>query len=115
VSKGTINKMRNKKNNTYNIATWNVRSMYEGKLDIVREEMKRLNIDILGISEMKWTGKGHFGGEKDKVMYSGCETHKRNGVGMIITKQVEKSLIGYKVVNDRIMYVRVEARPVILL
>ena len=43
---------------------------------------------------MKWTGKGHFGGENDKVMYSGQETHKRNGVGMIITKQVEKSLIG---------------------
>jgi hypothetical protein len=61
---------------------------------------------------MKWTGKGHFGGEKDKVMYSGHETHKKNGVGMIITKQVEKSLIGYKAVNDRIMYIRVEACPV---
>jgi exonuclease III len=57
-------------------------------------------------------GKGHFGGENDKVMYSGHETHKKNGVGMIITKQVEKSLIGYKAVNDRIMYIRVEARPV---
>jgi hypothetical protein len=57
VSKGTTNKMRNKKKNTYNIATWNVRSMYEGNLDIVREEMNRLNIEILGISEMKWTVK----------------------------------------------------------
>jgi hypothetical protein len=54
--------------------------MYKGKLDIVREEMKRLDIDILGISEMKWTGKGHFGGEKDKVMYSGQETHKKKMV-----------------------------------
>jgi hypothetical protein len=62
----------------------------------VREELKRLDIDILGISGMKWTGKGHFGGEKDKVMYSGRETRKKNGVGMMITKQVEKSLIGYK-------------------
>ena len=52
VREGTSNKKRNKKINTYNIATWNVRSMYEGKLDIVREKMKRLNIDILGISEM---------------------------------------------------------------
>jgi len=87
--------------------------MYEGKLDIVREEMKRLNIDIqvLGISEMKWTGRGHFGGENDNVMYSGHEI-KKTGAGMIITKQVEKSLIGYKAVNDSIMYIRVEARPV---
>jgi hypothetical protein len=54
VRKGTTNKKRNKKTNSYNIVTWNVRSMYEGKLDIVREEMKRLDIDILGISEMKW-------------------------------------------------------------
>ena len=57
-------------------------------------------------------GRGHFGDKNDKVMYSGHETHKKNGVGMIITKQVEKSLIGYKAVNDRIMYIRVEARPV---
>ena len=92
VREGTTNKKRNKKTNTYHIATWNVRSMYEGKLDIVREEMKRLNVDILGISEMKWTGKGHFRGENNKVMYSGQETHKRNGVGMIITKQVQSHL-----------------------
>jgi exonuclease III len=59
---------------------------------------------------MKWIGKGHFGGENDKVMYSGHEK-KKTGVG-IITKQVEKSPIGYKAVNDRIMYIRVEARPV---
>jgi hypothetical protein len=77
VREGTTNKKRNKKINTYNIVTWNVRSMSEGKLDIVREEMKRLDIDILGIIKMKWTGKGHFGGEKDKVMYSGHETHKK--------------------------------------
>jgi hypothetical protein len=72
VREGTTNKKRNKKLNTYNIATWNVR-----RIDIVREEMKRLDIGIPGISEMKWTGKGHFRGEKDKVMYSGHETHKK--------------------------------------
>jgi exonuclease III len=71
-----------------------------------------MNIDILGISEMKWTGKGHFRGVKYKVMYSGHDTYRKNGVGMIITNQVEKSLIGYKAVNDRIMYIRVKARPV---
>jgi hypothetical protein len=53
VREGTTNKKRNKKINTYNIVTRNVRSMYEGKLDIVREDMKRLDIDILGFSKMK--------------------------------------------------------------
>jgi len=109
---GTTNKKRNKKRNTFTIATWNIRCMYGGKLNIVREEMKCLNVDILGISEMKWKGKGHFKGQNYKVMYSGHNTHRKNGVGMIITNQVEKSLIGYKAVNDRIMYIRVEARPV---
>jgi hypothetical protein len=68
--------------------------MYEGKLNIVREEMKRPNIDILGISEMKWKGKGHFKCENYKVINSENNTHRKNGVGMIITNQVEKSLIG---------------------
>jgi hypothetical protein len=86
--------------------------MYEGKVNIVQEEMNRMNIDILGISEMKWIGKGHFRGVDYKVMYLGHNTHKKNGMGMIITYQVEKSLIGYKAVNDRIMYIRVKARPV---
>jgi hypothetical protein len=76
--------------------------MYEGKLNIVKKEMNRMDIDILGISEMKWTSSGHFRNVNNTVMYSGHDTHRKNGVGMIIRNQVPKSLIGYKAVNDRI-------------
>jgi hypothetical protein len=55
--------------------------MYEGKVNIVQEEMNRMNIDILGISEMKWIGKGHFRGVNYKVMYSGHNTDKKKRHG----------------------------------
>ena len=86
--------------------------MYEGKLNIVQKEMKRLDVDVLGISEMKWTGSEHFRSANNTVMYSGHNTNRKNGVGMIIKNQVSKSLIGYKEVNDRIIYIRVKAHLV---
>jgi len=86
--------------------------MFEGKLSIVQEEMNRKDIDILGISKMKWIGSGHFRSANNTVMYLGHNTHRKNGMGMIITNQVSKLLIGYKTVNDRIMYIRVKAHPV---
>jgi exonuclease III len=109
---GNTTKKRQKRKNTYNIATWNIRTTYKGKLNIVQKEINRMDKDILGISEMKWTGSGHFRSVNNKVMYLGHDTHRKNGVGMIITNQVSKSLIGYKTVNNRIMYIRVKARPV---
>jgi hypothetical protein len=72
-----MNFIQRKRRATYTIATWNVRSMYEGKVNTVQEEMNHMNIDILGISEMKWIGKGHFRGVNYEVMYSGHETHKK--------------------------------------
>jgi hypothetical protein len=66
-----------------------------------------MGINILGISEMKWTGSGHFKSLNHTVMYSGHNTHRKNGVGIIVTNQIQKSLLGYKTVNDRIMYIRV--------
>jgi hypothetical protein len=86
--------------------------MYEGKLNIVQNEMNRWDIDILGLSEMKWICSGHFRSANNTVMYSGYNKHRKNGVGMIITNQVSRSLIGYKAVNDRIIYIRVKAHPV---
>jgi len=74
--------------------------------------MKGLNIDILGISEMKWTDSGHFRSVNNIVMYLEHNINRENSVGMIITNQVSKSLIGYKAVNDRIIYIRVKAHPV---
>jgi exonuclease III len=86
--------------------------MYEGKLNIVQNEMNRMDLDILGISEMKWIGSGHFRSANNTVIYSGHKSHRKNGVGMFITNQVSKSLIGYKAVNNRIIYIRVKAHPV---
>jgi exonuclease III len=106
----TIKRQRRQK--TYNIATWNVRSMYVGKLNIVKREMNCMDIDILGISEMKWIGSGHFRSANNTVMYSGHNMHRKNGMGMIIVNRVSKSLIRYKAVNDRIIYIRVRAHPV---
>jgi hypothetical protein len=63
-----------------------------------------MDIDILGISEMKWIGSGLFRSSNNTVMYSGHNTHRKNGVGMIIANRVSKSLIGYKAVNDKTIY-----------
>ena len=63
--------------------TWNVRSMNQGKLDMVRQEMTRLNIDILGISELKWMGMGEFNSDDHYINYCGHESHRRNGVARI--------------------------------
>jgi len=104
--------IKSQRGKTHNVATWNVRSMYEEKLNIVQREMNRMDIDILGISEMKWIGSGHFRSANNTVMYSGRNTHRKNDVGMIIANRVSKSSIGYKAVNDRIIYIRVRAHPV---
>ena len=74
--------------------------------------MNRMDLDTLGISEMKWIGSGHFRSANNTVMHSGHNTHRKNGVGMVIANRVSKSLIGYKAVNDRIIYIRVRAHPV---
>jgi hypothetical protein len=86
--------------------------MYEGKLNIVQGEMNRMDVDILEIREMKWIGSGHFRSANKTVMYSGHNMHRKKGVGMIIANRVSKSLIGYKAVNDRIVYIRVRAHSV---
>ena len=68
--------------------TWNVRSMNQGKLKVVKQEMARVNIDILGISELKWTGKGELNSDDHCVYYCGQESLGRNGVALIVNKTV---------------------------
>ena len=70
----------------YFIGTWNVRSMNQGKLDVVKQEMVRIDIDIIGINELKWMGMGKFNSEKHYIYYCGQESHRRNGVALIISK-----------------------------
>ena len=67
--------------------TWNVRSMNQGKLDVVKQEIARVNIDILGISELKWKGIGEFNSDDHFIYYCGQESHRRNGVALIVNKR----------------------------
>ena len=72
----------------YRIGTWNVRSMNQGKLEVVKQEMARVNIDILAISEIRWTGMGDFNLDDHYIYYCGQESLRRNGVAIIVNKRV---------------------------
>ena len=85
------------------IGTWNVRSVYAtGKLDNAIKEAKYMNIDILGLSEIRWTGSGKIQKEQHTILYSGGDNHTR-GVGIIINKNINKAVLGYWPVSDRII------------
>ena len=72
----------------YCIGTWNVRSMNQSKMEVVKQEMARVNIDILGISELRWTGMGEFNSDDHYVYYCGQECLRRNGVAITVNKRV---------------------------
>ena len=73
----------------YFIGTCNVRSMNQGKLEVVKQETARVNVDILGISELKWTGMGEFNSDDHCIYYCGQESLRRNGVAIMSTKESE--------------------------
>ena len=73
----------------YCIGTWNVRSMNEGKLEVVKQEMARVNVDLLGISELKWMGMGEFNSDDHYIYYCGQESLRRNAVPSWSTKESE--------------------------
>ena len=68
------------------IGTWNVRSMNQGRLEMVKQEMARVNVNILGISQLKWTGMGEFNSDDHYIYYCGQESLRRNGVAIIVNK-----------------------------
>ena len=70
----------------YCIGTWNVRSMNQDKLEVVKQEMTRVNVDIVGISELKWTGMGEFNSDDHYIYYCGQESLRRNGVAIMVNK-----------------------------
>ena len=72
----------------YCVVTWNVRSMNQGKLEVVKQEMARMNIDILRIRELKWMGMGEFNSDDHYIYYCGQESLRRNGVIIIVNKRV---------------------------
>ena len=72
----------------YSIGTWIVKSMNQGKLEVVKQNMARENIDILGISKIRWTGMGEFNSDDHYIYYCGQESLRRNGVAIIVNKRV---------------------------
>ena len=89
----------------YCIGTWNVRSMNQGKLEVVEHEMTRVNIDILGISELGWTGMGEFNSDDYYIYYCGQESFRRNGVAIAVNKRVLNAILGCNFKNDRMISV----------
>ena len=75
----------------YCIGTWNVRSMNQGKLEVVKQEMARVNVDILGISKQKWTGMGEFNSDGHYIYYCVQESLRRNGVAIIVNSSLKCS------------------------
>ena len=72
----------------YWIGSWNVRSMNQGKLEVVKQEMARVNVNILGISELKWTGMGEVNSDDHYIYYCGQESLRRYGIAIIVNKRV---------------------------
>ena len=93
------------------IGTWNVRSMNQGKLEVVKQEMARVNVDILGISELKWTGMGEFNSDDHYIYYCGQESLRRNGVAIMVNKRVRNAVLGCNLTNDRMISVRFQGKP----
>ena len=70
------------------IGIWNVRSMNQGQLEVVKQEMARVNVNILGISKLKWTAMGEFNSDDHYIYYYGQESLRRNGVAIMVNKRV---------------------------
>ena len=87
----------------YCIGTWNVRSMNQGKLEVVQQEMARVNINILGISELKWTGIGEFNSDDHYIHYCGWESLRRNEVAIIVNERVQNAVLECNLKNDRMI------------
>ena len=75
----------------YCIGTWNVRSVNQGKLEVVKQEMARVNVDILGISKLKWTGMGEFNSDDHYIYYCGQESLRRNEGAIMVNKSLKYS------------------------
>ena len=85
--------------------------MNQGKLEVVKQEMARVNVDILRISELKWTGKGEFNWDDHYIYYCGQESLRRNGVAIIVNERVQNAVLGCNLKNDRMISVRFPGKP----
>ena len=87
----------------YCIGTWNVRSVNQGKLEVVEQEMARVNVNFPGFSELKWTGMGEFNSDDHYIHYCAQESLRRNGVAIIVNKRVHNAVLGCSHKNDRVI------------
>ena len=85
--------------------------MNQGKLEVVKQEMARVNVDILGISKLKWTGMGEFNSDDHYIYYCGQESLRRNGVALIINKRVRNAVLGCNLKNNRMISVHFQGKP----
>ena len=85
--------------------------MNQGKLEVVKQEMARVNVDILGISQLKWTGMGEFNSDDHYIYYCGQESLRRNGVAIMVNKRVQHAVFGCNLKNDRMISVRFQGKP----
>ena len=84
--------------------------MNQGKLEVVKQEMARVNINILGISKRKWTGMGEFNSDDHYISYCRQESLRRNGVAIIVNKRVQKAVLGCNLKNDRMISVHFQGK-----
>ena len=87
----------------YCIGTWNVRFLNQGKLEVVKQEVARMNVNILGIRELKWTGMGEFNSNDHYIYHCGQESLRRNAIAIIVNKRVWNVVLGCNLKNDRMI------------
>ena len=85
--------------------------MNQGKLEVVKQETARVNVNILEISELKWTGMGEFNSDDQYIYYCGQESLRRNGVAITVNKRVQNAVLGCNLKNDRMISVRFQGKP----
>ena len=84
--------------------------MNQGKLEVVKQEMARVNVDILGISELRWTGIGEFNSDDHYIYYCGQESLRRNGIAIMVNKRVRNAVLGCSLKNDRMISVHFQGK-----
>ena len=107
---GSENKIRCYKEQ-YSTGNGNIRSMNQGKLDMVKQKMTRMNTNIFGINELKWMGMGEFNSDDQYIYYCWQDSHRRNKVPFIINKRVWKAALGCNLKNDRMILVHFQGKP----
>ena len=93
------------------VGTWYIRSRNQSKLEVVKQMMARVKVDVLGISELKWTGMGEFNSDDHYIYYCGQESLRRNGVAIIVNKRAQDAVLRCNLKNDRIISVHSQGKP----